>query len=156
MLCTPVNFTIGNSWLIAVFAFPDFLLADLLQLSIYIYMKLSMHYLKYWKLMVDCCLCISWFNLHVHICSYLFTLTLLSMLPCELNNWKLLHDFCLCISWPMHPCELNNWKLFIDCCLCISWFSPGKPYAVIHLHLHVHICSYPFTFTWCYPWTLWT
>ena len=39
-LCTPVNLTIGNSWLIAVFAFPDFLLSDLLQWSIYIYMPI--------------------------------------------------------------------------------------------------------------------
>ena len=40
MLCTPVNLTIGNSYLFAVFAFPDFLPSDLLQWSIYIYMPI--------------------------------------------------------------------------------------------------------------------
>ena len=92
-LCTPVNLTTGNSWLIAVFAFPDILLADLMQLSIYIYMSifavihLHLHdaihepcELNYWKLLLICCLCISWFSpvipfavihlhLHAHICS---------------------------------------------------------------------------------------
>ena len=112
ILCAPVNLTIGNyaplwtylldvgnSCLSAVFAFSDFLQADqlncsdpstftcpFLKLSIYIYMMLSMHpcELNYWKLLIDCCLCISWFSssrpiavihLPAYIYSYPFTFT---------------------------------------------------------------------------------
>ena len=104
--------------------------------------------LKYWKLLVDCCLCISWLKLHAHICSYLFTLTwfyLCTPLNLTIGNSYLISVF----EFPdaMHPCKLHYWKLLIDCCLCISWFSPGRPFAVIHLNLHVRICNYPFTFT---------